>query len=271
MRPVLELAALQLRRLVRRRWLQVALAAAVAGAVVVAALAAADEGLAREDALRRGAASLLLLGGLALAVLLGSAALNRDAEAGHLGVLAGAGATRPQLVTAALGARIAALAAALAACGLAVQAGSLALGMGLDGPLAVHTLAVAEGLLLTMLACAAASAIVGPVAAGAFGLAVYVLAQAAVNLKTAADQNLIGTADTLVTALYHVAPRTVTSPMIAEMQLRDVAGPAAPRVEINENPVFVPAAEWDTVVWTLAWCVLLAILCAAGLRRRPLT
>ena len=121
-----------------------------------------------------------------------------------------------------------------------------------------------------MLACAAASAIVGPVAAGAFGVAVYVLAQAAVNQKAAADQNLIGTADALVTALYHVAPRTVTSPMIAEMQLRDVAGPAAPRVEINDNPVFVPAAEWDTVVWTLAWCVLIGLLCAAGFRRRPL-
>ncbi|WP_217912955.1 hypothetical protein [Miltoncostaea marina] len=264
------LAALQLRRLARRRWLQVALSAGLAAAVVVALVAAADEGLAREDALRRGAASVLLLGGLALAVLLGSAAINRDGDAGHLGMLAGAGATRPQLVTAAVGARVVALLAVVAAWAVVVQAGSLALGMGLDGPLAVHTLAVAEGLLLAMIACAAASAVVGPVAAGAFGVAVYVLAQAAVNLKTAADQNLIGTADTLVTALYHVAPRTVTSPMIAEMQLRDVAGPAAPRVEINENPVFVPAAEWDTVVWTLAWCLLLGILCAAGLRRRPL-
>jgi hypothetical protein len=142
--------------------------------------------------------------------------------------------------------------------------------MGLDGPLAVHTLAVLLGLLVAMLAAAAASSIVGPVAAGIFGGAIYVVAQAAVNLKAAADQGLIGTADVGVRILYYVAPRTVTSPMIAELQLRNEAGPAAPRVEINENTVIVPAAGWDTVVWTIAWCVLLGLLCAAGMRRRPL-
>ena len=77
-------------------------------------------------------------------------------------------------------------------------------------------------------------------AAGIFGGAIYVLAQAAVNLKAAADQGLIGTADLGVRTLYYVAPRTVTSPMIADLQLRDVAGPAAPRVEINDNTVIVP-------------------------------
>jgi len=111
---------------------------------------------------------------------------------------------------------------------------------------------------------------VGPIAAGAFGVAVYVVAQAAVNLKAAADQGLIGTADAGVSLLYYIAPRAVTSPMIAGLQARDAAGPAAPQVEINENVVLVPAAGWDTVVWTLAWCVLFALLCAAGLRRRPL-
>ena len=263
------LAGLQARRLARRPWAQVALAAGVALAVVAAVVAATHEGLAREDALRRGGATLLLLGGLAVAVVLGSTALNRDSESGHFGALTGAGAARPQLVAAAVTPRVVILLVVLAAWGVALQIGSAALGLGLDGPLAVHTLAVAEGLVLALLACAAASSVVGPVAAGAFGLSLYVLAQAAVNLKAAADQALIGTADSGVRALYYVVPHTITSPMIADMQARDVAGAAAPRVEINHNIVLVPAAGWGSVVWTLAWCVLLVALCASGLRRRP--
>jgi hypothetical protein len=267
----LALIPFEVRRIARRRWVQVGAAAGIALAAAAVAVAATHEGLAREDALRRGGASPLLLGGLALALTLGSAALNRDAHAGHLGALVGNGASRPDLVTGALGARLAILLAVVAAWTVVMQAGSLALGMGLDGPLAVHALAVAEGLALALIACAAASAVVAPVAAGMFGASVYVVAQAAVNLKAAADQGLIGTADTLVTALYTVGPRAVTSPMIADMQLREVAGPAAPRVEINDNTVIVPAAGWGTVVWTLLWCVLLALLCAAGMRRRPIT
>jgi hypothetical protein len=263
------LAELQARRLARRPWSQVALAAGIALAGVAAGVAATHEGLAREDALRRGGATLLLLGGLAVAVVLGSTALNRDAESGYFGALAGAGAARPQLVAAAVGSRVVALLAVLAAWGAALQIGSAALGLGLDGPLAVHTLAVAEGLVLTLLACAAASSVVGPAAAGAFGLAVFVVAQAAVNLKAAADQALIGTADASVTALYYVVPHTITSPMIAGLQARDAAGAAAPQVEINQNVVLVPAAGWGSVVWTLAWCVLMVALCASGLRRRP--
>lgn len=271
MTVLLGLVALEARRVGRRRWVQIAAAAGLALAVVVAIVAATHEDLAREDSLRRGAASLLLLGGLAAAIALGSAALNSDSASGHFGLLLGSGASRPQLVAAAVGARLAILLAMLAAWALLLQLGGVALGMGLDGPLAVHSLAVTEGLVLALFACAAGSAVVGPAAAGIFGGAVYVLAQAAVNLKTAADQGLIGTADAGVKILYYIAPRTVTSPMIADMQLRDVAGPAAPRVEINSNPVFVPAAGWDTVAWTLAWCVLLGILCATGLRRRPVS
>ncbi len=263
--------ALESRRVGRRAWVQVAVALGVALAVVAVLVAATDEGLAREDSLRRGAASLLLLGGLALAIALGSAALNRDAGGGHMGMLLGAGASRPQVITGAVGARLVILLGALAAWTAAVQLGALVLGLGLDGPLAVHALAVAEGLVLAMLASAAASAVVAPAAAGIFGGSVYVLAQAAVNLKAAADQGLIGTADGGVGALYYIGPRAVTSPMIADLQARDAAGPAAPRIEINENTVIVPSAEWDTVVWTLAWCVLLALACVAGLRRRPVT
>ena len=271
MNGVPALVATQLVRLSRRRWVQVALAAGVAIAVVCALVAIGSDGQAREDELRRAASALLLLGGLALAVALGSAALNLDAENGHLGMLAGAGASRPQLAARAVGARVAVLAGALAAWGIVLQLGSLALGLGLDGPLAVHTLAVAVGLLLTLLACSAASSVVGPLASGAFGVAVYVAAQAAVNLKAAADQGLIGTADAGVDLLYWISPHTITSAMLADLQLRDAAGAAAPRVEINDNTVIIPASGWDSVVWTLAWCLLLALACTAGLRRRPLT
>jgi hypothetical protein len=261
---------LQLLRLARRRWVQVGVVAGMALALVAVAVAAGHDGAVREDTLRRGAAALLLLGGLALALTLGAAALNHDAEIGHFGVLSGSGASRPELVAGAVGARLLVLLGAGAAWAVVLQAGSLALGLGLDGPLAVHTLAVGEGLVMAMLAAAAASSVVGPAAAGIFGGSVYVLAQAAVNLKAAADQGLIGTADAGVRALYYIAPRAVTSPMIADLQLRNAAGAAAPRVEINQNTVLVPAAGWDTVLWTLAWCVLLGLLCAAGLRRRPL-
>ena len=264
------LAGLQARRLARRPWAQVALAAGVALAVVAAGVAATHEGLAREDALRRGGATLLLLGGLAVAVVLGSARAQPRLRVGALRRPHRRRSRAPPARGGRRGPARRRLLVVLAAWGVALQIGSAALGLGLDGPLAVHTLAVAEGLVLALLACAAASSVVGPVAAGAFGLSLYVLAQAAVNLKAAADQALIGTADSGVRALYYVVPHTITSPMIADMQARDVAGAAAPRVEINHNIVLVPAAGWGSVVWTLAWCVLLVALCASGLRRRPL-
>jgi hypothetical protein len=247
------------------------LGAGLLAVVVIAATAAAETGLDRSDEFRSGAAALLLLGGLAAAVPLGSAALNRDAAGGHLGLLVGSGASRREVAGAALAARVAVLAVIVAAWGVALQVASLALGLGLDGALAVHTLAASVGLLLTLLAAAAASSIVGPVAAGAFGLVVFVAAQAAVNLKAAADQDLIGTAAEAVTAVYYIVPRAIVSPMISELQGRDVGGPAAPSLEINDNLVLVPASGWGSVLWTLAWCALLAVACVSGLRRRPLT
>ena len=182
----------------------------------------------------------------------------------------GSGASRREVAAAALLARVAALVVIVAAWAVALQVGSLALGLGLDGPLAVHSLAVFVSLLLTMLAAAAASSVVGPVPAGVFGVAVFISAQAAVNLKAAADEDLIGTAGGLVDALYYVVPRAIVSPMISDLQARDAGGPAAPTVEINDNPVLVPASGWGSVLWTLAWCALLAIACVGGLRRRPL-
>jgi hypothetical protein len=248
----------------------VAVAAGLALVVAVAVVAATHSGAVRTESLERNAAAFLLLAGLAVAIVLGSTALNRDAESGRFGALVGAGASRPQLVAGAVGSRVAVLAVVIAAWGVALQIASAAVGLGPDGRLAVHTLAVAEALLLTMLACAAASSIVGPVASGVFGACVFVIAQAAVNLKAAADQDLIGTAGGVVKAFYYVAPRTIVSPMIADLQLRNAGGPAAPRITINDNTVFVPASHWGSIVWTLVWCVVLALLCAAGLRRRPI-
>ena len=245
----------------------VALAAGVAIAVVCALVAIGSHGQAREDEFRRAAAALLLLGGLALAIALGSAALNTDADTGHLGLMARRGRL------AAAGGRRARSARGWpcspprssrgASCSRSAAPRSA---WAWTAPWRSTRSPSREGLLLTLLACAAASSVVGPLAAGAFGVALYVTAQAAVNLKAAADQALIGTADAGVNLLYYAAPRTITSPMLAELQLRDAAGAAAPRVEINGNTVIIPASGWDSVLWTLFWCALLALACVAGFR-----
>jgi ABC-2 family transporter len=265
----LVVARLQLLRLARRPWVVAFLAAGIVLAAVVAAVAAPDSGQERLDSLREGAAALLLLGGLALAVGLGSGALNKDGDSGHMGLLLGGGATRAQLATGAIGARLAALLAIVACWGLALQAASAALGLGLDGPLAIHTLAVVEALVLTLLATAAASAVVGPVAAGAFGLIVYVAAQGMANVKAAVDLHVITGATGLVDALYHVLPQVPTSPMISNLQARDHGGVAAPQIDINGVIAYVPASGWDTILWGLLWCAIFAGLCYTGLRRRP--
>lgn len=263
-------AALQARRIARRRWSSLVLVAGILLAGVAAAVAATHEGLERTDSLRQGSATLLLLGGLVVALGLGSPALNRDSDSGHFGALMGAGVNRGNLVAGALIGRTATLAAILAVWGIALQIGSVALGLGLDAQLAVHTLLVAEALLLTMLAAAAASSVVPPVAAGAFGLVVYITAQAMMNLKAAADQDYIGVARDGVNAAYYLMPHIPTSEMIAELQLRDAAGPAVPRVDINGNEVLLGASGWGTIAWTLAWCAVLGLLAYAGIRRRPI-
>jgi hypothetical protein len=269
--PLVALAVVELRGLARRRWLLVLGPGGLAVAALIAALAAAaDAGIDRADTIQAGGASLLLLGGLYLAIGLGAGALNRDADSGHLGILAAAGPGRARLAGAAIAARVAALAIVLAAWGVALQLASLAAGRGLDGPLAVHTLASAENLLLALLAAAVVSSVVGSVAAGIFGLTLYVMAQAVVNLESAADQNLIGSAETGVRAAYLVLPRLVVSPMIFLLQAREEAGPAAPPLEINGTTVFVQASAWSSVVFTLVWCAAIALVAAVGLRRRPL-
>lgn len=262
-------AGLQGRRLARARWFALLLLAGVVAAAVIAAVAAGDEGLAREDALRAGGASLLLLGGLVVAAVLGASALNRDGDSGHLGTLLGGGATRAEVMAGVLATRTLALAVVVLVWGVALQVGSLALGLGFDGDLALHTVIVAEALWLTLLAAAAASTVVPPAAAVLFGLVVYGTAQAMVNLRAAAEQDLIGSARGGVNAAYALVPHIPTSPMLADLQARDAAGPAVPRLDINGNEVILPASGWGTVLMALIWCALFVLLAWAGWRRRP--
>jgi hypothetical protein len=261
---------LQLRRMTRRRWIGVAIAAGVAVAALIAAFASGEAGLAREDEMRQGAASLLLLGGLLVAAILGATALNRDSDSGHFGMLMGGGISRSALVAGALAARTLVLVVVVGVWGLALQGASVAIGLGADGELAVHTLVVGEALLFTMIAAAAASSVVGAVASALFAVSVYLTAQAMMNLKAAADQDLIGTARSSINGAYYISPRVPTSPMLAELQERGAAGPAVPRVDINGNEVLLPASGWPTVAATLVWVAILAALAYAGMRRRPI-
>ena len=45
---------------------------------------------------------------------------------------------------------------------------------------------------------------------------------------------------------------------------------AAPHLEVNGLPVIVHASHWLSVVWTLAWMVVLVWLTTVGLKRRQL-
>jgi hypothetical protein len=260
-----------LRVLARRRWLRLAVLAGVAVVVVAAIVAGGRTGLDRTDTFREACATLLLLGGLIMAVSLGGGAFSRDAHSGFLGLMVGNGATPSQVGAGRIVARVTALVAVMALWAVAMQGASLAIGEGLDGPLLVHALTAVVNALLVLCASCAMASVIGPGAAGVFGIMVFVSAQAAVNLKAALDQGGISQdSATLINTLYTLFPRALVSPMISEMQARDVAGPAAPQIDINGILVVVPASTWITVAWTLAWCVALASLAAYGVRRRQL-
>jgi hypothetical protein len=265
----------ELAGLLRRRWYLLVAAAGVAAVALAAAVAATHEGATRDDSYRQSAASLLLVGGLVLALSLGSTTIARGGDTGHLGLLVASGATRTQTALARLGGRLLALAACLALWLVALQVGSIAIGRGTDGPLAVHVAASAETLALVVLAAAAVSTVLGPMVAAVAGLATHITAQAVVNLKAAADLGLIESWSRLVSISYNVLPRAIYSPMIVEMQNRGEGGPAAPQFEVNRLngdavPVPVPAADLGTVLWTLFWCALLGWFCVLGMRRRAL-
>jgi hypothetical protein len=252
-----------LRVLARRRWV---IAAVLIGAALTFAF-----GLANSDAdYQRNVAAVLALGGLAVALGLGAPALVRDLERGVFGLFGGAGASPSDIGWSRLISRSIGLMAILAIWGIAAQIGSAASGDGLDADLGLHTIYTAEVLLLALLAAAGAATLVGVVAGAAFGLVVIITAQAIVNLKAAADQGLIGTGAAGLDLAYWLLPRAVVSPMLADLQATDEAGPVAPQVEINGNIVNVPSAEIDTVLWTLAWCGIFFGIAVFGLRRREL-
>lgn len=265
---VSSLAETDLRAIARRLWWPIGTGLGVLAVIGIAAAAAGAT--SAQDDYRADAASLILLGGLIIALGLGASAFFRAVGGGRLALVASAGLPRSQVAYGLLISRVLALALTLAVWLLALQIGSLAIGEGLDGPLAVHVGAMFVSLSIALLAAGAAATSVGPYAAAIFGLVVYVLAQAAVNLNAAANADALGTANGLGRILYWIFPRTITSPMIADLQARDIAGPAAPVIDINENVITVPASGLGTLIWTVAWCVILALLAGLGLRRRPL-
>jgi hypothetical protein len=217
------------------------------------------------------ATALLLIGGLVLALGLGATMVNRDADAGFLGLLAAAGGRREPIVLARIAARLALLVAALAVWTLALEIAGAALGLGLDGPLALHALTVAETMALVLLAAAAVSAGFGPTVAAVGGVLVLVTAQSVVNLQAASDQFLLGSeARPAVGVAYHLLPRAIVSPMLADLQNRGQGGAAGPRLEINQTVVQLSASTALTVLWTLLWCAAFGALAVLAFRRRSL-
>ena len=271
MSAVWAVAGLDGRAVTRARWLQGLALAGVVLAGLIALAVAGDDGQDRQDALRTGAASLLLLGGLVVALALGATAFAGDARSGYLGLMVGSGGTPSQVGGGRLIVRVACLVTIVALWGIALQGASLAVGEGLDGPLAVHTAAALVNLALVMCATAAMASVIGPFAAGVFGIMVYISAQAAVNLKAALDQGAINRdSSVVIEPLYIAFPRAIVSPMLEDLQRREAGGPAAPQLEVNGLDVIVPSSPAPNWLWTLVWTAVLASLAVYGVRRRQL-
>ena len=266
----LRLVRYEFAHLLRRRWLWAIVIAGVSAVAIAAVISAGDAAPAQSDDFRASAASLLLVGGLTLALSLGATTIFGGGISGGLGLLVGSGAGRTEMALARVGARIIVLSLALGVWSAALQVGSLALGRGWDGPLAVHVAASGETHAVVLLATAAVSTVMGPAVSAIVGMIVHITAQAVVNLEAAADLGRLGSANRLAHVLYNIAPRSVSSPMIVELQNRGAGGPAAPQFEINSLPIPLPAAGVGTVLLTLFWCALFALLCVAGMRRRTL-
>ncbi len=266
----LRLVGYELGHLLRRRWLWAVVLAGVVAVAIASASIASEAAQAQSDDFRAVAASLLLVGGLTLALSLGATTIWSGGITGGLGLLVGSGARRTEVTLARVGARLITLLLALGVWCATLQLASLALGRGWDGPLAVHVAAAGETHAVVMLATAAVSTVMGPAVSAIVGLIVHVTAQAAVNLEAAADLGRLGSANRLAHVLYNSAPRSVSSPMIVELQNRGAGGPAAPQFEINGLPIPLPAAGVGTVLFTLFWCALFTLLCVAGMRRRTL-
>ncbi len=260
-----------LRVLAHRLWIQLTTLAGLVVIAIVALIAAGHSGQAQIDGLESNSASLLLIGGLAVAIGLGAGAFSRDASSGYLGLLVGSGATASRVGAIRITARIVALIAIFALWGAGMQLASVGVGRGLDGALAVHTLATLENAGLVLCASAALASVIGPIAAGVFGIMVFISAQAIVNLKADLDQGAIArSSQSFIDPVYSLLPRAIVSPMIASLQHRSDAGPAAPTIDINGLTVFVPASRLIDVVWTLLWTLIFASIATYGVRRRQL-
>jgi hypothetical protein len=246
----------------------------VAGLLAAAAtvlVAAGRDGQDARDTFHTGALSTFLVAGLITALGLGSTALNRDADSGFFGLAHVAGAPRGSIALARTLSRVVTLGGAIFAWWAAFAVGGAAIGLGADGPLAVHALAALVSLSVVLLVAAASSTVLGPGSSAFLGLAAYVIAQSTVNLKSATDSGLIASSWKATTrALHAVLPRIIQSPLLADLGNRGEGGPAAARFEIDRIAVPIVAAGWTTVTWTLVWCAILVALAVRGMRNRAL-
>jgi hypothetical protein len=255
----------------RRRWLVATVLAGLLAVVAIVFDVANRDGQDALDRFHGGAFAVLLIGGLVVAFGLGATALNRDSDSGYFGLTHVAGAPRGAIVLARILARIATLGGVVFAWWASLQVGEAAIGLGFDAPLAVHSLAMFENLSLVLIICAACSTILGPGSAAFLGGVGYVLAQSAVNLKAATDVGLIASSWKGAIRVAHATlPRIVSSPLLADVGNRGRGGPAAARFEINGSAVPIAAAQWTTVLWTLAWCLVFVALAVRGMRNRAL-
>ena len=265
------LLRIELKVLARRRWIDSVTLAGIAWIAIAALVAAGESGRHRLDTLEVNGASLMLIGGLVVALCLGGGAFSRDASSGYLGLLVAAGATPSRIGLVRLIARLIVMVVIFVVWGAAMQLATLALGHGVDGPLAVHVTTWFLNGALVLCASAALASVIGPVAAGVFGFIVFFWAVSVVNVKADLDQGAISrSSSSFVNTIYGISPRAIVSPMLESLQRRGVAGPAAPDININGLTVTVPASRPIDIVWTLAWTVIFAALAVYGVRRRQL-
>ena len=272
MNAVAVIGRIEARGISRRRWPMVLLLAGAAIIVVGAVVAAGRDGAAGIDTMRSWTAAVYLVAGLAVAATLGASAANRDADAGWVGLQVATGTPRPGVMLGRIAGRLAVLVGVFAIWIALAAVCSLIIGQGGDGPLAVHGLAMLLNMVLVLVVAALCSVALGPVASGIVAVFLYVSCLSLANLMAAVNADAIGTAwSGLVTTLYLVFPRAITSPMLSDMQYRAEAGVAGAQLEINGNVVLVPASSWGAVLWTAAWCGVIAWGAAMALRRRALS
>jgi ABC-type transport system involved in multi-copper enzyme maturation permease subunit len=269
---ILVIGRVEARGISRRRWAQVVI---LVGAVIIVAgaiIAAGRDGLAASDTMRSWTASVELVMGLVLAAALGAGTVNRDADAGWVGMQVATGTPRGPVALGRIFGRLVILLAGMFVWILVAIACSIIIGQGVDGALVVNGLAMTGNMVLVLTAAALCSVALGPVASGVVAVFFYVSCLSLVNLAAASDANAIGTVwSPLIKGFYAVFPRSLTSPMLSDLQARDAAGVAATQVEVNSNIVIVPPASWLTVAWTLIWCVVLALATSGALRKRALS